>query len=130
MGIPECYVNERLVWTYKISRSNDSRRGKLSQPCDDSVAWLLAQEERHKFRFRRCVVLWGTLAVNTEHVQQQWVTTSSCGLLISCDMIVIRSAVVFVLFFSGEQKSNNIVVYYSRYVVVETWYKNKTIIVK
>lgn len=31
---------------------------------DDSVAWLLAQEERHKFRFRRCVVLWGTLAVN------------------------------------------------------------------
>lgn len=96
---------------------------------DDSVAWLLAQEERHKFRFRRCDLLWGTLAVNTEYVQQQWVTTSSCGLLISCDMIVIRSAVVFGLFFSGEQKINNIVVYYSRYVVVDTWYENKTIIV-
>lgn len=24
---------------------------------DDSVAWLLAHEERHKFRFRRCVEL-------------------------------------------------------------------------
>lgn len=44
-------------------------------------------------------------------------------------MIVIQSAVVFGLFFSGEQKSNNVVVYYSRYVVVDTSYKNKTIIV-
>lgn len=131
MGIPECYVNERLVWTYKISRSNDSRRGKLSQPWwrQRGMATRSGRAPQVQVQALCRVVRHIGSEQNTEHVQQQWVTTSCCDLLISCDMIGIQSAVVFGLFFSGEQKSNNIVVYYSRYVVVDTWYKNKTMLV-
>lgn len=129
MGIPECYVNERLVWTYKISRSNDSRRGKLSQPW-----WRQRGMATHSLRKSDTSSGSGVVSccvvrhIGSEH----WTCATTVSdnkqlrLLISCDMIVIRSAVVFGLFFSGEQKSNNIVVCYSRYVVVDNSYKNKT----
>lgn len=95
---------------------------------DDSVAWLLTRSGR------ATQVQVQALCRVVRHIgSEHWTCATAVSdnkqlrLLISCDMIVIRSAVVFGLFFSGEQKSNNIVVYYScRYVVVDTSYKNKT----